>query len=60
MTGRRLVALAVIGSSPIASKMGNETADPEDATVVMNPQRKPAASTRHISANPISISNILS
>jgi hypothetical protein len=40
--------------------MGNETADPEEATVVMNPQRKPAASTRHISANPISISNILS
>jgi hypothetical protein len=37
-----LVALAVMGSSPIAISAGSDTAEPEDATVLRKPQATPA------------------
>ena len=50
-SGTRLVALAVIGSRPIAIRIGSDTADPEDATVLRKPQATPAtmasASSHH-------------
>ena len=41
-TGTRLVALAIDGASPIKINKGRVTADPLDATVFRNPQRRPA------------------
>src|SRR5215213_10300807 len=42
-SGTRLVALAVMGSSPIAISTGSDTAEPDDATVLRKPQATPAA-----------------
>ena len=47
-TGMRLVPLADTGSRPIIIRIGRETADPEDAAVLRNPQAKPAPSPRTI------------
>jgi len=47
-TGMRLVALAVTGSSPISIRIGNDTAEPEDAAVLRKPQARPAPSPRSI------------
>ena len=52
--GNRFVAFAVMGSKPTASSNGNETAAPDEATVVIKPQRKPAISTKLISSTPMS------
>jgi hypothetical protein len=41
-SGTRLVALAVIGSRPIAISAGSDTAEPDDATVLRKPQATPA------------------
>jgi hypothetical protein len=48
----RLVALALIGSRPLKIRIGSDTAEPDDATVLRKPQARPAsrASTGVISA----------
>jgi hypothetical protein len=41
-TGSRLVALAAAGETPIITRIGRLTADPEEASVLRKPQARPA------------------
>ena len=45
-TGILFVAFAVRGSRPMNINIGNDTADPEEATVLRNPHARPAAAAR--------------
>ena len=45
-TGILFVALAVSGSRPMNISIGNETAEPEEATVLRNPHARPATAAR--------------